>query len=67
MEAGSVMLPEAAPWVGDLVERLVVITGEGDEVDDEADAMAMALRWRREHARPVDVGGYLRALRSVAG
>lgn len=48
MEAGSVMLPEAAPWVGDLVERLVVITGEGDEVDDEADAMAMALRWRRE-------------------
>ena len=48
MEAGGVLLPATEPWVGDLVERLVVITGEGDEVDDEADALCMAMRWRRE-------------------
>lgn len=48
MEAGQVCLPEREPWAADLVERLIVLTGEGDEVDDEADALAMALRWRRD-------------------
>ena len=62
MEAGAVLLPASEPWVGDVVERLVVITGEGDEVDDEADAMCMALRWRRERAQTVDPAAYLRVL-----
>ena len=63
MEAGSVLLPSGGPWVGDLVERLVVITGEGDEVDDEADAMAMALRWHRERdVSTFDPRAYLRAV-----
>ena len=46
-ESGSVLLPYAqcAPWVPDFVERMLRVTGVGDEVDDEADAATIALSW----------------------
>ena len=46
-ESKSVLLPDAthAPWVPDMVERLLRVTGKGDEVDDEADAATIALSW----------------------
>ena len=46
-ESGSVELPRAehAPWVGDFVDRMLRVTGQGAEVDDEADAATIALSW----------------------
>lgn len=44
-EAGSVLLPTEEPWVAEYVERVLVVTGEGDEVDDEADADTIFLAW----------------------
>lgn len=48
-QAGQVLLPtvEYAPWLPDMIERLVSLDGEGDEVDDEADAWAIADAWHR--------------------
>lgn len=45
--AGQVLLPEARhmPEVADIIDRLLRLTGTGDEVDDEADTMAHALTW----------------------
>lgn len=48
--SGSVLFPEPGHWpeLQPFIERMVVLTGEGDEVDDEADADAMAHLWRAE-------------------
>lgn len=51
-EAGNILLPDAsvARWVPDYVERMLRVTGVGDEVDDEADATTIALRWWQDRA-----------------
>lgn len=51
-ESGAVQLPEArhAPWVSDLVARMLRVTGQGNEVDDEADAATIALSWWQKRA-----------------
>ena len=57
-ESGAVQLPEArhAPWVSDFVARMLRVTGQGHEVDDEADAATIALAWwQRRAARTVRV------------
>jgi phage terminase large subunit-like protein len=48
--AGNVWFPEAAhaPWMLGLVDRLCLVSGHGDEVDDEADAWEIAARYRAE-------------------
>ena len=57
-QAKQVLLPEPGncPWVADMIERMVSLDGEGDEVDDEADAWAIADAWHRgSGARTVNV------------
>jgi hypothetical protein len=45
---------------------MLMVTGIGDEVDDEADAITIALRWRQEHvARSGPKPG--RVLRALGG
>lgn len=52
-EAGQVHMPMAhhAPWIAQSIDRLVVLTGQGDEIDDEADADAQAHLWWMERKR----------------
>lgn len=58
-EAGSVLLPALAPWRGDYTERIIVLTGEGDEIDDEADSDTLFLSWWKDRAAVAAVGSAL--------
>ena len=63
--AGQVFYPRSldAPWMGERIARLLVLTGEGEgEVDDEADTEALALTWRAEGAPRV-----VRRSRGISG
>jgi hypothetical protein len=46
-EQGLVPLPqvEHAPWVAEYQERMEVLTGQGDEVDDESDADVIGIKY----------------------
>ena len=63
--AGQALLPEAGaePWVGGMVDRLLRLVGEGDEIDDEADAMALALTWGSSGGMPTAERTSLASLR----
>lgn len=62
--------PEAqhAPWVGDYVDRMVALSGDGDEVDDEADADTLGLLAVLHGAAPVPTArDALSALAALTG
>jgi len=67
-ESGSCLLPEPkhAPWVGPYADRLLDISGEGDEVDDEADADTLVIAHELAGAktRP-NYGAAIRALQGA--
>ena len=44
-EGGSVLLPKEAPWLEDFVSELLSFPGRHD---DQVDALAQGLAWRRE-------------------
>lgn len=66
--AGNVEFPEPeyAPWMLDYIERMVVLTGEGEEIDDEADTWEIAARHRSTATATADPAAYLRVLRGMA-
>ncbi len=44
-EGGSVLFPEKAPWLDDLIHELLAFPGRHD---DQVDALIQALAWQRE-------------------
>lgn len=64
-ESGAMEYPEEADWMADYIERMVVIQGEGDEVDDEADADAIFGAWWLEHGGEPDPSDVLEAMREA--
>jgi predicted phage terminase large subunit-like protein len=48
-EGGSVLLPEDAPWLKEFVSELLSFPGRHD---DQVDALAQGLAWRREAWKP---------------
>jgi predicted phage terminase large subunit-like protein len=61
-EAGSVIFPDESecPWIGEVIEELVTVPFARN--DDDADAMAQALRYLHDR----DPGRYLEAMKRVA-
>ncbi len=55
--------PSVAPWMADYVDRMVAITGEGDEVDDEADADTLGILADLQAPTAPDYRGMLDGLR----
>ena len=55
--------PSVAPWMADYVDRMVAITGEGDEVDDEADADTLGILADLQAPAAPDYRGVLDGLR----
>lgn len=66
--SGTVLYPLSihAPWMGQMIDRRLVLTGEGQEVDDEADTEAQSLHHRLYGAKPpTDYRAGLRALQTA--
>ena len=64
-EAGNMEYPAKADWMGGYVTRMLEVTGEGDEVDDEADADSLFAAWWQGHDGEISVGDVLAGMRSA--
>lgn len=64
-EAGNIEYPESSDWMAGYVERMTAIQGEGDEVDDEADADALFCAWWIDHGNEPSASEMLDAMRGA--
>src|SRR5262249_4240125 len=53
MEAGTILVPTHAPWLGELETELSLFPGASH--DDQVDALSYAARWAQRAAGPVPV------------